>query len=486
MNKPMLLSILIPVYDERYRIRECIRRVLAAPLPENVQREIIIVDDGSKDGTSAILSEIAAANPKDIRLIVHPKNQGKGAAIRTAVRVSNGDIILFQDADLEYDPNEYAKLLAPILDGEADAVFGSRFLSGERRRVLYFWHSVANFGLTALSNMQTNLNLTDMETCYKVILSPFIKTLPIRSNRFGIEPEITAKLAKQQCRIYEVPISYHGRTYDEGKKIKARDAFNAIAVMFRFWLVDDLYGNDQIGQNILHEMDKATHFNDWMADTVRGFLGQSTLEIGAGIGNLTAKLCNRESYISTDMDEMYISRLRRRFMNRPNIRMAKLDVTSSEDTMNIGEQVDSIVCLNVLEHVPDHVTALKNMHTLLAEGGRMVLLVPQGQWLYGTLDRALDHCRRYSRAELTQLVRDAGFEIEDVLAFNHVGVLGWWFSGKILKRQTIDRVQLKVLDSFIWAIKRFDHLLPWPALSLIVIAKKPDSAPQYAKPSVVS
>ena len=473
----MLLSILIPVYNERFRVRECIRRVLAAPLPEGVEREVILVDDGSTDGTSEILSQIAAENPTTIRLLTHSINQGKGAAIRTAIGAANGDIIIFQDADLEYDPNEYTKLLAPILEGEADVVYGSRFLAGERRRVLYFWHSVANRVLTTISNVLTDLNLTDMETCYKVILAPFIKTLPIRSNRFGIEPELTAKLAKQQCRIFEVPISYHGRTYQEGKKIKAIDGLKAIGVMLRFWLVDDLYQNDQIGQIILHQMEKATHFNDWMADTIKGFLGPSTLEIGAGIGNLTAKLCHRDCYIASDMDEMYLSRLRRRFANRPNIRTAKIDVSNAQDIENLGEQVDSVICLNVLEHVPDHVAALNNMNKVLVEGGRLVLLVPQGQWLYGTLDEALEHCRRYSRRELVELITDAGFEVEKVIPFNRVGVLGWWTSGKLLKRKTIGRIQLKLLDSFIWAIKRFDHLLPLPALSLIVIARKPEAAP---------
>jgi SAM-dependent methyltransferase len=168
-------------------------------------------------------------------------------------------------------------------------------------------------------------------------------------------------------------------------------------------------------------------------------------------------------------------------MNRPNIRTAKIDVSSAQDIKNLGEQVDSVICLNVLEHVPDHVAALNNMNRLLVEGGCLVLLVPQGQWLYGSLDQGLGHCRRYSRSELTQLIHNAGFEVEKVIPFNHVGVLGWWTSGTLLKRKTIDRIQLKILDSFIWAIKHFDRILPWPALSLIVIARKLDSVHPNAK-----
>ena len=236
----MKVSILIPVYNERTVVERSISQVLAAPVPENIEKELIIVDDCSTDGTFDILQRLAGMFPQ-IRLFRHQRNSGKGAALRTAIEAATGDFSLIQDADLEYDPSEYPRLLRPLLDGHADAVFGSRYLAGEQSRVLPFWHSTINKGLTLVSNMFCNLNLTDMETCYKVFRTDLLKSIPIRSDRFGFEPEIVMKSAKRKLRIYEVPISYHGRTYEEGKKIGWKDGVKALAVILRFWLIDDLY-----------------------------------------------------------------------------------------------------------------------------------------------------------------------------------------------------------------------------------------------------
>src|SRR5579864_4905932 len=214
----MKLSILMPVYNERTVVDRSISLVLNAPLPENMERELVIVDDCSADGTSDILARLAASEPR-IRLFRQTVNQGKGAAVRRAIQEAVGDFCLVQDADLEYDPSEYGKLLRPLLAGYADAVFGSRYLAGEQTRVLPYWHSMINKTLTVVSNMFSNLNVTDMETCYKVFRTDLLKSIPIRSNRFGFEPEITMKTSKRKLRVYEVPISYHGRTYEEGKKI---------------------------------------------------------------------------------------------------------------------------------------------------------------------------------------------------------------------------------------------------------------------------
>jgi len=225
------LSVVIPCYNEERWIRELVRRVQAVAIP----KEIVIVDDFSKDGTRAILKDLES---DEVRVIYQPHNQGKGAALREGFRHCTGDVILVQDADLEYDPSEYPRLIQPILDNQADVVYGSRFI-GERHRVLYFWHSVANRMLTTLSNMFTNLNLTDMETCYKVFRKEVLSDVKLRSNRFGFEPEITAKIARRRkgqppWRVYEVPISYSGRTYEEGKKIGLRDAINALFCIIRY------------------------------------------------------------------------------------------------------------------------------------------------------------------------------------------------------------------------------------------------------------
>ena len=224
------LSVVIPVFNEERWLRELVRRVQAVEIP----KEIVIVDDFSTDGTRAILRQLEAES-EEVRVFYQERNRGKGAALRTGFSHCTGDVIVVQDADLEYDPAEYPRLVQPILDGKADVVYGSRFI-GERHRVLYFWHSVANSALTTLSNMFTNLNLTDMETCYKVFRREVLQGITLKSNRFGFEPEITAKIARHRpaWRIYEVPISYSGRTYEEGKKIGFKDALTAFWCIFRF------------------------------------------------------------------------------------------------------------------------------------------------------------------------------------------------------------------------------------------------------------
>ena len=225
----MKLSVVMPVYNERATLRAVIERVLAAPL----EIELLCVDDGSRDGSREILADLLAAHPQ-IRVFLQPQNQGKGAALRRGISEATGDFVIIQDADLEYDPTEYPLLLEPLLQDKADVVYGSRFLGAGPHRVLYFWHSVGNSVLTLISNCLTNINLSDMETCYKVFRREIIQAIPIEENRFGFEPEITVKVAKRRLRIYEVGISYWGRTYEEGKKIGWKDGVRALWCLLKY------------------------------------------------------------------------------------------------------------------------------------------------------------------------------------------------------------------------------------------------------------
>ena len=235
MAKIKKLSIIIPVFNEKNTINELIKKVRSSKLPSKITKEIIVVDDASTDGTTNILKKL---NYRQVKVIYQRKNQGKGAAIRRGLKEISGDVVIIQDADLEYDPQEYSSLLQPILDGKADVVYGSRFAGGRPHRVHLFWHMVGNKLLTLLSNTLTNLNLTDMETCYKMFTKEVADKLDIQEDRFGFEPEITAKIAKLKCSVYEVGISYSGRTYSEGKKINWQDGLHTLWCILKYNLSD--------------------------------------------------------------------------------------------------------------------------------------------------------------------------------------------------------------------------------------------------------
>ena len=472
----MKLSILMPVYNERTVVERCISLVLTAPLPENMERELVIVDDCSTDGTSDILRRLAEGFPQ-IRLFQHSKNSGKGAAIRTAIGKAAGDFSLIQDADLEYDPAEYPRLLRPLLDGHADAVFGSRYMAGEQTRVLPFWHSMINKGLTLVSNMFCNLNLTDMETCYKVFRTDLLKSIPIRSDRFGFEPEITMKSAKRKFRIYEVPISYHGRTYEEGKKIGWRDGVKAMAVILHFWLIDDLYAAPY-GRGVLNNLTGTPQYLSWLARKVRPHVGDTVLEVSAGIGNLTGRLLARRLlYVAAEKDPLHLHALRNRFLRTPNVVVQRLDPDSPADFAGLENCFDTVLCLNVLEYLDDPAQVVRSLYTTLKPNGVLVVLAPHGERLYGSLDQGLGHKRRYNKTAARRLLESQGFAVEAATDFNKAGSPPWWAYGKLFGSRRINKPVLKIFDKTVWVWRRLDPLIPWPGLSLLVAARKRSASP---------
>jgi len=467
----MKLSILVPVYNERTLVERSLAQVLAAPLPEDLEREVILVDDCSKDGTSAILERLAAAHPC-IRLYRHEVNQGKGAAVRTAIQKATGDFCLIQDADLEYDPSDYPKLLRPLLDGRADAVFGSRYLAGEQTRVLPFWHTVMNTMLTMFSNMFCNLKLTDMETCYKAFRTDLLKSIPIRSDRFGIEPELTMKCAKRQLRIYEVPISYHGRSYEEGKKIGWKDGLKALAAILYYWVIDDLY-SAPYGRAYLNNLTGTPKYVQWIAELLRPHLGDTVLEIWAGIGTNTGRLMGRRlRWVATDRDPLYLHALRNRFLRTPNVEVRRLDPNQPADFQATAESFDTVLCLNVLEYVEDPAAVVTGIRGVMNTGGRLLLLVPQGPGLFGSVDRKMSLRRRFKRKDLAAMVEKAGFQIEHAYHVNKISKPAWWLTSRVLRRPTVNKVFLKLFDTTAWLWRRLDAVLPWPGLSLVLVARK--------------
>ena len=464
------LSVLMAAYNEEETLRTCVAAVLNARLPSGIGREVVIVNDGSKDATWEVMEELEKENPGVIRIFQQPINMGKGAAIRRAIAEMSGDLAIFQDADLEYDPNEYPKMLAPILDGRADVVFGSRF-AGAERKVLLFWHTVINKMLTLLSNMLNDTNWTDMETCYKAFTATALKAMPLFSNRFGIEPEITAKVALNRFRMFEVPINYNGRGYDEGKKISWKDGVAALWFIFKYRFSSKYC---DAGKVTLDAIEQAPKFNRWMYESVKPWLGKRVAELGCGRGNLSSFFRQHETVMLTDYRDDYLDPLRAKWGLKKNLSFAKLDMSQREDYSVLAKFApDSVVFLNVLEHVEDDRAVLKSLFDHLPAGCRVIILVPFGMKLYSEFDKELGHFRRYEKGELEGKMRDSGFNVEHQFYFNKVGKLAWFLANTLGRRTKLTPLQLRIYNFLTPAFKMWDKVAPGTGLSTVAICRKP-------------
>lgn len=472
------LSVLMPVYNEARTLRRIVKAVLESPV--DLEIELVCVDDHSTDDTQKILNELSLADGR-IKVIRHAVNCGKGSAIRTAIEHMTGDIAVVQDADLEYDPAEFPLLLAPILEGHADAVFGSRFASSPQRRVLLYWHSVANRFLTWVTNILNDINITDMETCYKAVRADLLKQIPLKSKRFGIEPELTTRLAQWNVRIYEVPISYHGRTAAEGKKIGWKDAVEALWCLIKYRFIDTRFTTHD-GFYVLQSVRRARGFNRWMLKQFQPYVGRRVYEAGCGIGNFTELLLDRERLVCIDYDPFYVEVIGRRFGHLENINPSRVDLTAPDATERIAEEKpDTVISLNVVEHIEDDQRALDHFHGALVPGGHAVVLVPAHPWLYTACDDTLGHFRRYTPDELRDKMEKAGFDIVSLRQFNRLGVLGWWVSGKLGKKD-LSPFQMRAYEFLLPLAKLLDRIGAGPGLSLIVVGRKPaaDARPRTA------
>jgi len=497
------LSVLVPVFNEQHLVAASLGRLAVLEGSPHLDRlQVIVVDDSSRDGTPAALSAFAAergialappppAAPRagtgavpavelgrgrhgktDWIFLRHERNGGKGTAIRTALSRADGEYSVIHDADLEYHPRDVLRMVEVFVQEKADAVFGSRFAGGGARRVLLFRHELGNRLLTFLTNLMTNLNLTDMETCYKAVRTDLLQSLPLVSNDFRLEPELTIKLAKREARIFEVPISYSGRTYQEGKKIGWRDGFRALGAILRFSFSDDVYIRDEHGSQMLGRLARAHRFNGWMADLIRPFLGSKLLEIGSGTGTLTRQLVPRDVYVASDVNPIYLKTLENLTSDRPYLAARYTDVTDLASYPRLEGGFDSVVCLNVIEHVDDDVAALRNIRTVLAPGGRAIVLVPQGPWNFGTLDVVLGHRRRYTEDALRRVAAEAGLEVKEILRFNRVSSLPWWLNGRLLRKKSFGLLQIKIVDWITPISRVVDRFLPFPPLSLIAVLER--------------
>jgi glycosyltransferase involved in cell wall biosynthesis len=458
----------MPVYNEARTLRTIVARVLASPV--KLPMELICVDDGSRDGSPEILDALASQDPR-IRVVRQPRNMGKGRAIRTAIEHMRGDIGIIQDADLEYDPGDYPAMVAPILEGKADAVFGSRFASASQRKILLYWHGVANHFLTWLTNILNDINLTDMETCYKAVRADVLKQTPLHSDRFGIEPELTTKLAQWNIRLYEVPISYHGRTVAEGKKIGWKDAVSAVWTLFKYRFLDDRFTTHD-GYYVLQSMRRARGLNRWILEQFRPYLGARVLEAGCGIGNFTELLLDRERLVCVDNDPLYVEMANWRLGHLENVRTLERNLSDTGAYQDLAaERLDTIVCLNVLEHIEPDEDVLRAYYNLLQPGGHAIILVPAHMWLFSPCDEALGHVRRYTNTELHTKMQRAGFEIVMMEEFNRMGVPGWYLN-KQLGRRDLNPRQMRLFEALLPVAKAMEAMKLGRGLSLIGVGRK--------------
>ncbi len=459
------LSVLMPVYNEARTLRTIVNRVLESPV--DVDIELVCVDDCSSDGSLDILRDLAASDSR-IVVISQPFNAGKGKAIRTAVKHMTGDMAIIQDADLEYDPAEYSRVIMPIMEGRADAVYGSRFAVSEQRRVLFFWHAVGNRLLTLLSNMANDLNLTDMETCYKAIRADLLKRLRLTSDRFGFEPEITARLAQWGARIYEVPISYDGRTYAEGKNIGWRDGLEALWLIFKFRFIDTK-ATDDASVVTRQSLGRARRFRSWTLEQFRPFLGENVLEVDAGPGHTTSLLLDRTRLVTIDSDPVHVETLRRRFGHLENLTVMEGDFSQTDVE---GAEFDTALLFDGLQRAQEPKDLLSWVASQVRSGGHILIQVPHDRDLFGPTDEAAGHVRRFERDELADLVRWTGLELVSMKTFNRVGSVAWRMHHALGARE-ITTLDARGFDLLVPLARRLESLIPGEGLSLLAVTRVP-------------
>ena len=486
----MRLSVVVPFRNELRALPTVIQRLLAIDLAAlGVETELIFVDDGSTDAGRHLIDP----PPRDdVRLIVHERRQGKGAAVRTGLEAATGDILCIQDADLEYDPADLPALIQPILDGEFEVVYGSRFKGSAAG--LSYTHRVANRLLNLTVNMLFNRYLSDVYTGYKVFTRKAFEGLTLTAKTFTVEMELTAHFWRQGLVIYEVPISYRARTYSQGRRLHLGDGLRAAGAALRYRFrsapkavgplsqrAPDAPGALDAAQGEmgtihtlgLEDLSEAVRYRRYLYDLIEPHLGDSVLEVGAGLGDFAAQLTGRKRLVVSDSDPFCLWSLRARLGSRPDVEVRTLDLLG-EVTFDLP--VDSVVAINVLEHLEEDVRALKAMGSTVVAGGNLVLLVPGYPSLYGEFDRAVGHVRRYTPKALRRAVEAAGLQVTMLKPVNLLGGLAWWAAVRVGGRARPTPTLVKLYDRLIVPLvraseRRFD---PPFGQSVICVARVPE------------
>lgn len=454
------LSILIPVHNEAHSIQQLLKRVIVGVGEPSV--EVIVIDDGSGDQSAAAVKAFSKQHPEVfVRLIEQPVSFGRGNAIRTAIEHANSDFCLIQEDGADYDPTEYPAILQPLFEEKADVVLGSRVIGNQQRRPLGFRQAEANRRISRLASWAAGLDISDADCGLKAFRTSLARSVPLRSERSGIGPELVIQFAKRHARFLEVPVSYRG-TGDERTGFLA--ALNAIV------RAKTAPSHVDPGADMLVDMSRARRFNRWMADTISPWVAGDVLELGAGIGNLTLLLARTAaSYTATDADPEHLYELNARAETLSNLKLDLCDFADRSDMARYRASADTVVCLNALEHVRDDIDSLWNIRESLRPGGVAVILVPQGPQAFGSMDEVLEHRRRYTAEELQRKMESTGLRVERMISFNRATWPGWYLNSRLLRRRTLSKMQLRLFDRLVPLWRRIDNRLPWPSTSLIAI-----------------
>ena len=486
----MKLSVVVPFYNELRTLPTVIERLLAVDFAAlGLETELVFVDDGSTDAGRSLLDP---APRDDVRLIVHERNQGKGAAVKTGLEAATGDVLCIQDADLEYDPSDLPALLQPILDGDYEVVYGNRFKGSAAG--LYYTHRVANRLLNLMVNVAFNRYLSDVYTGYKVFTRRAFQGLRLSAKTFTVEMELTAHFLRKGLVVFEVPISYRARTYAEGKKIHFRDGFLAAGAVLRYRFqpapgapgalgpaarrapdapgalrsVDGEAGIHALG---LEDLAAARQYRRYMYDLVAPYLGERVLEVEAGLGDFSSQLADRERLVVSELDPICLRALEERFAGRPAVEIIEAHPTE----LKVEPRVDTVVALNVLDRLGDDVAALRSIATSVEPGGAVLLVVPGYPQLSGAFDKALGNARRYTPRTLGDAVTGAGLVPEVIRPVNLLGGIAWWAAVRVARQARPTPTLVTLYDRLVVPAERAIERRIQPAFgqSIFCVARVP-------------